>query len=91
MEALFIKNDMWAYVSGSKTKPEITVGDTTSRVTAEKWETEDRKAKANIILCINPSKLKQVKGCTTSRQVKIAGNISIKGTKTHVAQMIDIA
>lgn len=68
MEALLIKNDMWAYVSGTRTKPEIAIAPE-SRIAVEKWETEDTKAKANIILCINPSELKQVKECTTSRQV----------------------
>lgn len=69
MEALLIKHDMWAYVNGAKTKPEIVATDPESRGAAEKWETEDSKAKTDIILSINPSELKQVKGCTTSRQV----------------------
>lgn len=56
-------------MSGAKTKPEIVATVPESRETTEKWETEDSKAKADIILSINPSKLKQVKGCTTLRQV----------------------
>lgn len=61
MEALLIKNDTWGYVSGGKMKPKIVSGDAMSREAAEKWETEDRKVKADIILCINPLELKQRK------------------------------
>ncbi|XP_026673182.1 uncharacterized protein LOC113464877, partial [Ceratina calcarata] len=69
MEAILIKNDAWAYVNGEKVKPEVNDNDAASREAARKWEIEDRKAKSDIILSIKPSELKQVKACTTSREV----------------------
>lgn len=69
MEALLVKNDLWGYANGTKVKPEIIPADPISRTTAEKWENEDRKARADVILCIKPSELKQIKGCETARQV----------------------
>lgn len=36
---------------------------------ARKWEIEDQKAKADIVLSIKPSELKQFKRCNTSKEV----------------------
>ncbi|KOC69198.1 hypothetical protein WH47_07649 [Habropoda laboriosa] len=69
MEALFIKNDAWVYVSGEKKKPEIVSENQASVAVAKIWETEDRKARSDIILSINSSELKEIKGCDTSREV----------------------
>ncbi|CAK9813843.1 Retrovirus-related Pol polyprotein from transposon TNT 1-94 [Anthophora plagiata] len=69
MEALLIKNDAWDYVNGEKKKPEIISGNHASIAAVKIWETEDRKAKSDIILAISPSELKQIKGCDTSREV----------------------
>lgn len=60
-EALLIKNDTWAYVSGEKPKPVISTDPATrtfSQAAYESWIIEDRKAKSDLILSINPSELK---------------------------------
>lgn len=70
MEAILVKSDAWAYVSGEKVKPEVPDKKDAEAVAAEKlWESYDRKAKSDIILAINPSELKQVKGCITSKDM----------------------
>lgn len=69
MEALLIKNDAWDYVSGIKPKPEIVEGNAASRLEYDAWIKGDRKAKSDIVLSISANELKQVKGCTTSRDV----------------------
>ncbi|CAL1680763.1 unnamed protein product [Lasius platythorax] len=68
MEALLVKNDMWQYVNGTKVKPEIQVGVPESVNAARTWEQVDAKARSDIVLSINASELKQIKGCTTSRE-----------------------
>src|SRR5436190_5413239 len=62
IEALLIKNYLWEYVNGTKEKP----ADETS---ATDWVTNDRKARSDLILAINPSELKQIKDCKTARDV----------------------
>ena len=69
VEAILVKNDEWEYVSGSKTRPDIVDSDNESKLAAERWDSKDRKAKSDIILCMSPSELKQVKSCITSRDV----------------------
>lgn len=49
----------------TKTKPEVT--QTAEEV--RRWTTEDEKAKADIILSIKPSQLKQIKDCRSSREL----------------------
>jgi len=67
-EALLIKNDSWGYVSGEIPKPILM--ENGSNINAVKnWENNDRKAKSDLILSINPSELKQIKGYNTSREV----------------------
>lgn len=71
-EALLIKSDTWAYVSGEKPKPTISTDATTreaSHAAYNTWIAEDRKAKSDLILSIHPSELKQIKGCETSKDV----------------------
>ncbi len=69
MKALLIKSDSWVYVSGSRLKPELIPADPKSIEAIEKWAEMDEKAKSDIILCIAPSELKQVKSCATSLDV----------------------
>lgn len=67
-EALLVKNDYWQYVSGEKVKPEIIEGDAASVMAYNKWITDDKKAKSDLILSISPTELKQLKGCETARE-----------------------
>lgn len=69
VEALLIKNDAWEYVTGEKTKSEIVEGDAASAAAQKTWIVQDRKAKSDLILSINPSELKQIRGCETSKEV----------------------
>lgn len=69
MQALLIKNDSWNYVSGVKPKPDLNEEDVKSKEAFEKWSEMDQKAKADIILCISPSELKQIKYSETSFDV----------------------
>jgi predicted flap endonuclease-1-like 5' DNA nuclease len=81
MEALLIKNDAWSYVNGAMVKPAVVVGDVESEAAAQQWVRNDSKAKSDIILAINPSELKQIKGCGSSREVwlKLEGIYQSKG------------
>jgi len=78
-EAFFIKNDMWGYVLGEKSKSEIT-GKEIERIASTysfkrivsnsiRQVAEDRKAKSDIILSINPAELKNIHNCEISRNV----------------------
>lgn len=62
VEAILVKNDAWGYVSGEILKPADNDG-------AAAWAIADKKAKSDLILSISPQELKQVKGCTTSKEV----------------------
>uniref|UniRef100_W8B6G9 Retrovirus-related Pol polyprotein from transposon TNT 1-94 n=1 Tax=Ceratitis capitata TaxID=7213 RepID=W8B6G9_CERCA len=64
VEALLIKNDLWEYVNGSNLMPAET--DTAAKSV---WLKADKKARADLVLAIQPSELKQVRGCETSREV----------------------
>lgn len=66
MEALLIKNERWEYVNGEKRKPEV---NTSSNAAQEEWSSNDRKAKADLILSISPSLIKDIKECETARDV----------------------
>jgi len=69
MEALLIRNDEWDYVNGTNVKPEF-VADNAARAAAiAAWNKGDSKAKSDIVLSISVSKLKQIKGCVTSKDV----------------------
>lgn len=71
VEALLVKNDLWEYVCGSKALPEPATGEQAVMVNAarDRWFRGDAKAKADLILSIHPSELKQIRGCETSRDV----------------------
>lgn len=69
MQAILIKNEAWEFVSGQKPKPETIDGNARLLEEVRKWKAEDKKAKADIILSIKPSELKQVKDCDTSREL----------------------
>jgi hypothetical protein len=63
MEAVLVKNEMWGYVNGSIKKPnneENTI-----------WDENDKKARADLILAINPNELRQIKNCVTSNGIYI--------------------
>lgn len=83
VEALLIKNDTWEYVTGEKTKPEIVASDAASANSQKTWIIQDRKAKSDLILSIQPSELKQIRGCETSKQVwdKLESIYSSKGPR----------
>uniref|UniRef100_A0A6V7JQH2 Retrovirus-related Pol polyprotein from transposon TNT 1-94 n=1 Tax=Bracon brevicornis TaxID=1563983 RepID=A0A6V7JQH2_9HYME len=69
MRALLIKNNAWQYVSGTTAKPEVVGNNAESIAAAALWETSDAKASSDIILCIDPKELKQVKNCSTSKEI----------------------
>lgn len=69
VEALLTKADLWQYVIGEKPKPEVTGNQDALIEDLQAWTREDKKAKADLILSISPSELKQVRGCETSREL----------------------
>lgn len=64
--ALLMKNDAREYVSEQKVKPEIIVEGATTEAADCVWEIGDMKAHSNLVLAMNPSKLKQIKACETA-------------------------
>ena len=54
---------------GNKSRPIVTPGDDASAATAETWDEADSKARSDLVLAINPSELKQIKGCTTANEI----------------------
>lgn len=68
VQAILIKADLWEYVSGTVVKPEPGQNNVNAANVAA-WERNDQKARSDIILSISPSELKQVKNCTTSRDM----------------------
>jgi len=71
MRAVLVKNDVWDFVNGTMPKPEIIEGNAASATAVAAWDTADRKAHSELILSISPSELKQIKDCTTSREIWI--------------------
>lgn len=69
MKAILTKNDAWGYICGDRVKLEVVAGNAASAEAARNWDIGDKKAKADIILSIKPSELKQIKRCNTSREV----------------------
>lgn len=69
MQAILIKNEAWKNVNGQNPKPTPVANNTQNEESIRKWEVEDEKARADIILSIKPSELKQVKDCRTSREL----------------------
>jgi hypothetical protein len=63
IEALLINNDSWKYVNGTIPKPK----EPPEAVTT--WESNDAKARSDLILTICPSELKQIKNCPTSKDI----------------------
>ncbi|KAK2578383.1 hypothetical protein KPH14_007504 [Odynerus spinipes] len=68
-EARLIKNDGWEYANGNKVRPAIVAGDATTEEAARAWDVADRKAKSDIILSVNTTELKQIRGCHTAYEV----------------------
>lgn len=69
IEALLIKNDNWGYVNGSIIKPKLEDTRAESVAAVKEWEIADSKARADIILSIQPAQLKQIKNCATSNEL----------------------
>ncbi|KAG8237990.1 hypothetical protein J437_LFUL017067 [Ladona fulva] len=69
IEAVMVKNGTWKYLDGKHVKPEIVEGNEQSRREVEKWEDGDAKAKSDLIIAIDPSLLRLVKGLNTALQV----------------------
>ena len=64
MEAVLVKNNCWGYIDGSVKLPE-----NPTEAQRAIWTKSDKKARADIILAINPSELCHIKHCTTSKEV----------------------
>ncbi|KMQ84418.1 retrovirus-related pol polyprotein from transposon tnt 1-94 [Lasius niger] len=75
MEAVLVKDDVWTYVNGIKTKP------TTGAEAIAEWINKDAKAKADIVLSMSTSELNVIRGLETSREVwlKIQSTFQSKG------------
>lgn len=71
VEALLTRCDLWEYVIGTIVKPELVTGPNEATLNEARmaWDKRDQKAKAELILAIHPSELKQIRGCETSREV----------------------
>lgn len=69
MRAVLIKNDAWGYVSGTIPKPTVVNADAASAEAERQWVAADLKAQSDIILAMNPSEIKQTKGCETSHAI----------------------
>ena len=68
MEALFVKMDAWPYVEGAILKPEPELN-ASNALDIKAWNLADRKAYSDTILSISLSELRQVKDCSTSREL----------------------
>lgn len=71
VETLLTKNDLWEYVSDEAVLPAAVVGASIAACVAAQnaWRKNDKKAKSDLSLSIHSSKLQQVRGCETSREV----------------------
>lgn len=65
MRAVLTKNELWGYVDGSITRPEL--NDSSDFIEINEWIKNDAKAMADIILSINTSELHHIKRCETSK------------------------
>lgn len=85
MRAILIKNDAWGYASGTCTKR--SGEDTATLAAAQRWTESDLKAQSDIILAMNPSVIKQEKGCDTAREIwtKLEGIYESKGPMRKAA------
>ena len=74
-KALFVKNDVWDYISGETPTPALAANNATAaeKTVAENahkaWLKADRKARSDLILSISPSELKDISGCATSHEI----------------------
>lgn len=64
VQAVLVKNELWDYVSGEKCLTTTSTAEET-----EKFKKNDLLARAELLLLISPSELKQIKGCTTSKEL----------------------
>jgi hypothetical protein len=63
-QAILIKSDLWKYVSG-----EIKCPDDTQPEEKKTWLHQDLNAKSDLTLIISPGELRNIKNCTTSKDV----------------------
>jgi len=88
MQAVLIKSEAWDYVNGREVKPEETAENANAVM---RWTSNVEKAKADIILSIKPSLLKQVKECRTSRELWLKlQTIYRTGEEGHANKEADI-
>ncbi|EGI68269.1 Retrovirus-related Pol polyprotein from transposon TNT 1-94, partial [Acromyrmex echinatior] len=82
MQAILVKTNAWKYVNGTDVKTELVADDDgiSAQARAE-WDDNDSKAMSDLILSIHPSELKQIKGCTSSREIwlRLEGIYQSKG------------
>lgn len=83
IRAILIKNDAWGYVNGLCKKPPG--GD--AEVAVQRWIENNLKAQSDIILAMNPSIIKQIKGCNTAHEIwtKLEGIYESKGPMQKAA------
>lgn len=66
VKAVLIKNELWGYVAGEIKKP---VAVDANDPDLQAWNAKDQNALADLFLSIEPSELRHVKNCNTSREV----------------------
>ncbi|XP_076398156.1 uncharacterized protein LOC143266621 [Megachile rotundata] len=71
MEAVTVKNGTWKFVNGKIPRPTMKAGLTEEqlKIDQEKWDDDDARARADLIIAIDPSLLRLVKGLDTAAQV----------------------
>lgn len=62
MRAIMTKNKTWTYASGEKPEPQAAE----SKLA---WKEEDEKAKADLYLAVGDVELKQIRNCSTAREI----------------------
>lgn len=77
-EAVLTKSELWGYTSGTIQTPDDDPEDPNKKA---EWLKKDLTARSELILMISPNELKQIKSCTTSKDVwdTLAKNFRSKG------------
>ncbi|EFN62015.1 hypothetical protein EAG_09733, partial [Camponotus floridanus] len=80
IQALMTKNKTWAYASGERPAPQ-------TAETLQTWREEDGKAKADLYLAVGDAELKQIRYCTTAREIwlKLESIFESKGPAKKVS------
>ena len=89
VQAILVKNDAWAYVSGEAVESTVAETDPQTTATHNRWVKGDRKAKSNIILTMSPDQLKHLRGCTISKHVwdKLASVYASQGPASKATHL----